>query len=197
MTIDDKQQFSYASEYLDTDQLDFYLSHHNQRKNRLKIRIRHYLDTDTRFLEIKEKNNRGTTSKTRHEINGYLEDDLIAEHVEGLEKLEESGFGKKLFSQFDRITLVNESLSERLTIDTNLSFRSIEDDKIAYKNLVVFELKQLKSDRYSTFYNALKTMKIRPKSFSKYCLGISNLYDIKQNRFLQQQREITKIENYA
>ena len=197
LTIDGLNQFEYSSEYLDTENLDLYLSHHNQRKNRMKIRIRHYMDTGSKFLEIKKKNNRGTTSKIRHHINGHEEKDFIDEHLKELTSKLDEELSKKLFTQFKRITLVNEDKTERLTIDRELSFVSVDGQTAEYNNLVIFELKQEKTNNHSIFMSTMRKLKIRQKSFSKYCLGISDLYNIKQNRFIQQRREITKIENYA
>ena len=197
LTINELNQFKYSSEYLDTEDLELNLSHHNQRKNRMKVRIRHYVDTNNKFLEIKKKDNRGTTSKIRHYINGHDESEFVDQHIQELSTRLSDQLEKKLFTRFDRITLVNKERTERLTIDRNLEFIANTGVSIEYNNLVVFELKHERNTRHSIFMGAMKKLKIRPKSFSKYCLGISDLYDVKQNRFIQQRREITKIENDA
>lgn len=155
------------------------------------------MDTGSKFLEIKKKNNRGTTSKIRHHINGHEENEFVDEHLKDLSSKFVDELSKKLFTQFKRITLVNEDKTERLTIDRGLKFVSSDGQKVEYKNLVIFELKQEKTNNHSIFMSTMRKLKIRQKSFSKYCLGISDLYNIKQNRFIQQRREITKIENYA
>ena len=197
LTIDNKNIFKYESQYYDTDQMEFYLAHHNQRKGRYKVRTRHYLDTQTKFFEIKKKDHKNTTSKMRRIIDGHNESTLLEQCIQSIDQLNGKHLNKTITTTFNRITLVSEDLKERLTIDSDLSFYSPDQLSIRYKKLIVYELKQGKLNRQSDFSQYLRQLKIRPRSFSKYCLGVSELYNIKHNRFLQQRRAISKIEDYA
>jgi hypothetical protein len=67
LTINNKRHFSYKTLYYDTHDMMLYNVHHNGRLNRYKIRHRSYLDTNTGFLEVKFKNNKGRTIKERIE----------------------------------------------------------------------------------------------------------------------------------
>ena len=61
--------FEYKNTYFDTPKYHFYLTHHNRKLNRKKIRTRSYVNSDKHFLEIKQKTNKGRTVKTRKEIS--------------------------------------------------------------------------------------------------------------------------------
>ena len=69
--IDNKRVATYDTMYYDTPTLDMYLRHHNRQLVRQKIRVRHYLDTEQTFLEIKRKNNKGRTKKKRIVVPGF------------------------------------------------------------------------------------------------------------------------------
>ncbi len=117
----------YATQYLDTPEMDMFVMHQNGKLNRQKIRIRSYVDSQISFLEVKNKNNKGRTRKIRipveishvdsiNDLNPNIE--FLKEHslYESL-KLEPS-----LANSFNRITLVNNRETERITIDLNLTF---------------------------------------------------------------------------
>jgi hypothetical protein len=60
----------YRTLYYDTDQLEMYMAHQDGRRTREKIRMRDYLDSHLTFLEVKDKNNKGRTSKKRIRFDG-------------------------------------------------------------------------------------------------------------------------------
>jgi len=79
LSIDGVERSNYLNVYFDTDGFNYYLMHHNGKLNRVKVRHRHYVDTATAFIELKFKNNKGRTLKTRIQAN--LDADIaIAEH---------------------------------------------------------------------------------------------------------------------
>jgi hypothetical protein len=93
------------------------------------------------------------------------------------------------------MTLVNKYFSERVTIDTNLSFRLQGKEKKLDK-LIVIEIKQEGKRLNTTINKALKSMSILPTNFSKYCIGITNTLDnIKSNRFKEINLKINKLNN--
>ena len=55
----------YNSLYYDTPDFQLYFTHHRGKSGRYKIRFRSYNDTKLFFLEIKHKNNKGRTDKSR------------------------------------------------------------------------------------------------------------------------------------
>jgi hypothetical protein len=190
---------SYQSQYFDDNKLSFYSAHHSGRPNRYKVRIRKYVESNLLFLEIKHKF-KGRTIKKRIEV-----DDFKSTFSNDMNKfIADSSITKStllptLENSFHRITFVNKTRNERLTLDFDLKFTR-EDSSKEYKNLVIAELKQEKIDRLSPFFVMMKNRIIRPYSLSKYCLGTIELYKqekIKMNRFKRKYLYLQKIENHA
>ena len=72
---------------------------------------------------------------------------------------------------FDRITLVNHGMTERLTIDLNLRFHNLETEGEASMDfLAIVELKR-DGHHPSPMHDLLIRMHVHPGGFSKYCIG--------------------------
>jgi hypothetical protein len=176
-TIENKTVAEYGTQYIDTDALDFYNMHQNGKLNRQKIRIRSYLDSARSFLEVKNKSNKGRTSKKRVET-AFSRITAVSELHDGLQFLESnslfpcSRLKPVMENAFRRMTFVNNSATERITIDTGLKFKNyITDREFSADKLVVLELKQ-DGRSISDFREILTDMRIHTQSFSKYCTGI-------------------------
>ena len=176
----------------------FYHQHHNEKRDRFKVRFRKYDATNNLFFEIKKKNNQDRTIKNRISVKKIridLEDsemNLITKTIsKSMKKL-----SQKLIIEFNRITLANNSLTERLTIDINLSVKNGTDVKL-FDQLVITEIKQNKYNPKSDFIQILREMRIPEMRFSKYCMGILHIYNkkIKYNRFKPKLTQINKILN--
>lgn len=194
LEVDGKRIMNYSSLYLDTNDFQFYHDHHNGKVNRLKIRQRKYVDSNLTFLEIKQKNGKGETNKSRIKIDDF-QLDLSTKSKEFIEKVTEHQFKLQpsLWNNFNRITLVNLPDNERVTIDLQLSY-TIGKKESDFEKLVIIEVKQGKLDRNSAIIQTLKNCRYNPYSISKYCIGIINLYDkIKYNRFKKKQLKVNKI----
>ena len=101
--------------------------------------------------------------------------------------------GEKLIIKFNRITLANNNLTERLTIDVNLSVQNGYNKKL-FDQLVISEIKQNKYNPKSDYIQILRNMGIPEMRFSKYCIGIIHIYKkIKYNRFKPKLIQINKI----
>ena len=185
----------YQSEYYDTPDFYFFRRHQNGKKNRLKIRKRRYVESDISFLEVKFKSNKGRTEKDRMkipELNIELTQDNI-QYIQNTSHFEEE-LEPKLMNSFERITLVDQDLPERITIDCNLAFE-MSNGILRIPDLVIVEAKQERQNRHSVFLSALKKRLIRPESISKYCLGVALLTDEKSNMFKEKIRRIKKLTN--
>lgn len=185
----------YESLYFDTRNMDLYLYHHNERMNRFKVRYRRYINSDLSFFEVKFKNNKERTIKTRvkrkkieHQISGSAK-----ELLENDSWLKAEQLVPALWVYYSRITLVSKSLDERLTIDVGLTFR--QDDCIKrFDELVIAELKQDKFNRSSNFAKEMINHRIPERSMSKYCFGVTQIYpEIKQNLFKPKILNLKKI----
>ena len=65
LEISGKRFAEYHTLYYDTKKLDLYMHHQNGGLNRYKVRHRTYVDSQLGFLEVKFKNNKERTKKTR------------------------------------------------------------------------------------------------------------------------------------
>ncbi|GHU66096.1 VTC domain-containing protein [Bacteroidia bacterium] len=201
--INDKRIAPYCTQYFDTPRLDMFVMHQNGKLNRQKIRIRSYIDSNLSFLEVKNKNNRGRTSKVRvpiqqSHLNSINELDDEKQFLEKNSIFDSDNLVPVLGNNFKRITLVNNRKTERITIDVDLSFTNYKTEKEkSLDKLMILELKQ-DGWKHSDFRDILNRMRIKKISFSKYCIGtfltnpkINTINpEIKYNRF---KRKITRI----
>ena len=196
LQIDQERLMKYSTLYFDSQNKKCFKDHHNGKLNRYKIRMRKYLVSDICFLEIKKKNNLGITNKIRRQIKDF-ETDLNLESKEFItnSNINNLFLEPSLYNNFSRMTFVNKSEAERLTIDVDLSFSFGAKEK-KFEKLVVIEVKQEGKRLNTTINRVLKSMSILPTNFSKYCIGISNTLDnIKSNRFKEINLKINKLNN--
>ena len=195
LEINNDVLFIYENTYFDTDDFLFYNQHHNEKRERYKVRFRKYSSNRNTFFEIKIKNNKNRTVKKRlmvDEMNGCLGEREI-ELVSDIIGLPPNQLTTKLNIQFTRMTLADNSFSERLTIDTNLSVQNGTSSKI-FNQLVISEIKQKKYNPKSNFIQILRCLKIPEMRFSKYCMGMLHVNkEIKYNRFKPKLLQINKI----
>jgi hypothetical protein len=162
----------YTTVYYDTTDVDMFNEHQHGRAVRQKIRIRTYESTGVRFLEIKRKNNKGRTKKKRIEVQEVS----VAEHADFIaqnSRYTTDNLQSKLQNHFNRITLVNKAMTERLTIDTDLSFHNmLTGNDYSLENLAIIELKR-DGMCASPILEKLKVLRIHSSGFSKYCMGMA------------------------
>jgi VTC domain len=196
LEVNGERESKYETLYYDSENFLFYRRHHAGKKNRYKIRKRKYVESNLTFLEVKFKTNKDRTIKDRTKLP-MIEEALEAKASSFI--LSETGinedFVPKLWNSFTRMTFVDESIPERLTIDFNLSFHYGES-RVSLPNIVICEVKQSKQNRHSPFMQQLKARLIRPESISKYCIGVALVYpEIKSNSFKEKLLKIRKLEN--
>ena len=186
-----KRVATYDTVYYDTDGLEMYLRHHDQQLTRRKVRIRTYLDTGAEFLEIKKKNNRGRTKKKRIDYKEDTAAEFIAKHT----PYNWSELHPAERTAFERITLVNNAKTERLTMDFNLRFEAMDSHEQATLGpLVIIELKR-DGLKPSKMQHILRDMRIFPMKISKYCIGVTmTIPTVKHNRFKE---KLIKLHKYA
>ena len=201
LEIDGKRIFGYLNTYYDSEDFTHYLAHHNGKLNRFKIRRRTYLDTDTSFLEVKFKNNKKRTLKSRVQL--APEERRLSEEASHF--LARSGLEDHLSlhpvqtGSYHRIALASEERSERLTIDCNLAFHDLTEKRsFAVGPWVVLELKQARMNRTGPFFSWARENGMRKSSFSKYCMGVyfTGSQSLKRNNFHSIARKL-KIEPTA
>ncbi|MBI9054344.1 MAG: polyphosphate polymerase domain-containing protein [Bacteroidales bacterium] len=195
--INNDRIFNYESLYFDTPDLKTFFDHHQGKRLRYKIRFRKYVDTGNAFLEIKKKKNYIRTDKKRTELEfaPIISDehlDFLKEHIQ----VPEAGFHPSIWTIFNRITLAGRDHLERITIDTNISFKDENSKTINLPNMAIVEVKRNRTGDISPFTQILKDLRIRPFGISKYVLGNVLLSpDIKHNRFHKKVVTVNKICN--
>ncbi|MBO6169103.1 MAG: polyphosphate polymerase domain-containing protein [Bacteroidales bacterium] len=189
---------SYDTLYYDTPGLDMFIKHHNRRLVRQKIRTRIYIASGLAFLEIKRKNNQGRTKKKRipippGEFKTVISDPSAAKYIETKSEYSPTVLTPALETIFRRITLVNPGMTERVTIDTCLSFNNPRNGhEGSLRNGVIIELKQ-EGHAWSEMKRILLDHRVKPIKVSKYCIGTTlTSPDIKSNRFKLKVRRIEK-----
>ena len=186
----------YQSLYLDTPDHEMYLMHHNGKLNRYKVRIREYKESHDFFFEIKFKDNHRVTTKKRIQIGPGLNyhTDEIRKFMSRNTTYAPEMLEPKLFSSFERITLVNINLRERITIDVNPTW-FFDNRQRSLPQIVILELKSAKTSNSAGFGYLLREARILPHRLSKYCTGTVLLYpEIKHNRFKSKLLHLEKIE---
>ncbi|MGQ1948342.1 polyphosphate polymerase domain-containing protein [Geofilum sp. OHC36d9] len=177
--IQQRRIANYHTTYWDTPDFRLYYAHINGKLNRCKVRVRTYVDTFQHFLEVKSKSNKGRTNKIRIpvEIALALEASDFCFLHQQMPDFPVGTLQPVLNNQFFRITLVSCAMDERLTIDFNLSFSrpdGLKDLKVS--PLVIIELKQDKNVN-SPIASILLENRVKATGLSKYCLGVSQLYE--------------------
>jgi hypothetical protein len=175
LEIAGQREFFYKTVYFDTPDLMFYIQHVTGKLNRTKVRIRTYESNGLTFLEVKQKSNKGRTSKSRLEKEpgdmNHIEqsreflDELISPAAALLKPV--------INTAFTRITLVSLERAERITIDYNIGWNNLKGDSVRMPFLAIAEIKSDKSTSMSPFFEQLKALGIRRTGFSKYATGMA------------------------
>ena len=195
LNIEGVRNFTYENTYFDTDDFLFYQQHHNEKRNRFKVRFRKYSTTEDCYFEIKMKNNKNRTIKNRMQVDGMnnILGDTENQLIEKITGLSPKNLNPKISILFSRITLADNEYNERLTIDTGLSVKNGKNSMI-FDQLVISEIKQKKYNPKSDYIQTLRNLKIPEMRFSKYCMGMLHVYKkIKYNRFKPKLIQINKI----
>lgn len=194
LTFENSRFTQYSNLYFDSPDFDCYIQHHNGKLNRRKYRMREYRSSGVCFLEIKHKSNKGRTIKSRMQIPS-IEESFSEESLAFLRNQTgvDLDLQPKLWTNFSRITLVDNNASERITIDCGLEFRAGQQ-RSTLPGVVIAEVKQERASRNSEIRRQLHQQKVRPLRVSKYCLGTMLLNpQLKSNRFKPKLRAIRKI----
>ena len=191
LEIGNHRLMTYRSLYFDTSDLLFYQMHHNGLNNRIKVRKRLYVESELSFLEVKIKNLKGRTTKSRIVTDEFSED--LSENEQNFitkTTCRELDLKCSITNRFNRFTLVDRSMQERVTIDLNLGYNNESFEP----KLAVIELKQGHLNRKSPLFQTLRNHGYFPYAFSKYCIGLAQSnQDLKQNLFKPKFRKIHQL----
>lgn len=190
---------SYETLYYDTPGLDCLEDHRRGRRPRFKIRVRHYLDREKSFLEIKKKNAAERTEKQRRVVtfreSGLSDEDrrFVDQHC----PIPARDIEPAMWTLFERVTLLGLRTEERLTADFGVSFQH-DESKTEIPGVVILEIKQARFAARSPIMMALRRYGLRPLSISKYCAGMSMLRtQVRLRRYMPRLRAIERIHSAA
>ncbi len=203
LEINGRKIFSYDNIYMDTKDYLFYKQHQEKKKTRTKVRTRYYVNSNLAFFEFKQKR-KWVTNKYRYDFPSEEHGFMTRWKKRFFEWVWQSIYENKkipkitpsIETKYERITLVKNDWSERLTIDYNVRTVDLRDKnhkEVDLKNLVIVESKSL-SKKCSSSKIMKKHWHKKTKSCSKYSLwviysGLAKKYDT----FADTMRQIKKI----
>ena len=191
--IDGKIILPYFTRYFDTADCEMYHRHLHGKMPRKKIRIREYVASETKFLEVKRKSNKGRTDKKRIPADN-LSDEECAAFILAKADYAVDSLLPQIENRFNRLTLVNRDMTERLTIDMGLRFHNtVTGIDCDLSGLVIIELKR-DGKAASPVSDILLRLRIQPSGFSKYCMGMALTNpNVKSNLFKPRLRRFRKM----
>lgn len=182
LEIDGRRQSRYESVYFDTPDLITYRMCVQQRRRRVKVRTRCYLDSGVSFLEAKTRQGDDTTVKRRIPHEGADTAHLGPEgRLYAAEALREvglsgslaSGLRPTLVTRYRRATLLGPDGDHRVTLDTDLSWSEPGGPVTAPPRMVIVETKTTGAP--SQIDRLMWGAHLRPTSISKFATGLAAL----------------------
>lgn len=182
LEIADHRLFDYDSTYFDTADHVAYRLTAQRRRRRFKIRTRRYVTTGTCFLEVKTKDGRGNTVKSRMSYasadHAFLTaagraftSDILREHGHQYSLADQLQAG--VTSGYRRATLLLPEGS-RATVDTDLHWHHGPHRHATLTDHVIIESKSI--GRVSSLDRALWRAGHRPTGISKFGTGTAMLH---------------------
>lgn len=169
---------AYDSIYFDTSDLRMFREHRRGKLVRQKIRTRVYLGSGLCFLEVKKKNNHSRTRKKRvgvppDDFQDFREDPEACLWLASHSCYQSGEIFPSVETMFNRITLVNNNLTERLTIDISVTFKNLRtSSEASLGTAAIIEIKQ-DGRLGSKMKDILLKHRVKPMRVSKYCLGVA------------------------
>lgn len=201
LEIQGTRSFEYRTVYFDSFDRRSYHDHHQGRRRRAKVRVRHYVDAGSTFAEVKLKDRRGITVKQRLPLETdnlfHLTDQAIDFVHQSYRDLYAKEFAYELRPVlavvYKRITLVANAGGERMTIDSALSFSAGEKDVAVSPDIFIVETKSANGNGLAD--KVFRALHQHPMEHcSKYCVGTALLHeDVKSNRFRPAIKKLTKM----
>jgi hypothetical protein len=175
---------TYNTVYFDTPERLLYHNHRRGRMPRHKVRVRHHVERRLSFLEIKCKTGDSRTRKARTERPfGALAFDSDAEaFVAGSCPVAPDLLVPQVWMTFRRITLVGNDIDERVTIDCDLGVAAGQQSR-QLPGVAVVEVKQARHRNDTASIRALRSLHLRERAFSKYCIGTALLEPVRSHAF--------------
>lgn len=182
LEIDGCRAARYETVYFDTPDLLAYRMCVQQRRVRLKLRTRSYVDSGTTYLEAKTRRGDDTTVKERIEYEWADRDELTGPGHDyaadafaalGLDATRADGLEPALVTRYRRSTLLAPDGDGRITVDSDLGWALPDGAELNLPHLVIVETKS--SGRATAMDRELWRAGSRPVAVSKYATGLAAL----------------------
>ena len=196
LSVNEQRLNRYRTLYFDTPDFQLYRLHVTGRADLYKVRSREYMDSHLSFLEVKHKTRKDRTVKTRIRTEQPIlwMNTGAEEWLDQVIPYDSRLLEPKLWNTFTRITLVDHNRSERVTVDVNLKFYT-EDREVSLDGIAIVEVKRDGRNQESLFFQQMRLRRVQPQGFSKYCIGVSMLYeDVKKNTM---KRKLLRLEKMS
>ena len=149
-----------------------------RRPTRFKVRIRSYVDSGLTLLEVKRKDGRSKTVKSRHPVATGEELSCLTPSMRAFVNAEvDTGLTDRLCiaatTRFNRTTAVDTVVGARYTIDRDVRADTPDGHIASLTEAAVVETKS--SGVPTPLDRFLWSQNIRPASFSKYCTAMAIL----------------------
>jgi VTC domain len=198
LEIDARRDFVYETCYFDDPERRSFHDHQQGRRQRMKVRVRRYVDAALCFVEVKLKDKRGVTIKKRLRCDpssfGTL-DEAGRAHVESAYR---DLYGREfdqplepvLWMSYSRTTLVAKEGGERMTIDSGIRFDGAGAGQATDDDVFIVETKSSNGNGLAD--RVLRGLHQHPTNgCSKYCVGMSVTGAVARfNRFLPALRKL-------
>ncbi len=184
----------YESVYFDTLDRALFHAHRRGLRPRCKVRVRHHLDRELTFLEIKRKERSGRTVKDRLALPfgqvalGPRELTFIEAHA----PLDSDCLLPRLSISFRRLTLLGRDINERVTIDRDFMVKAGTHSE-QLDRIVIAEVKQPRFVNHVGAVAALRSINAFEEALSKYCLGTILVAPVCANVFKPAMRAVERL----
>ncbi|HIW91734.1 MAG TPA: polyphosphate polymerase domain-containing protein [Candidatus Corynebacterium avicola] len=199
LQIDGRTAHGYRSVYFDTPDLRSFRMAAHPRRYKFKLRTRTYLDSGESFLEFKAAGPRGVTAKSRFELTGAdataahddrLSPDAVAWADDLLDQVRPDHgspvhadeLTPVMWGTYHRTTYLLPDGEGRSTVDTDLTWKGVDTDRLERPGMVIVETKS--GNRPSTMDRLLWRSGHRPTKISKFGTGMAALHpELPHNRW--------------
>jgi VTC domain len=204
LEINGQRTFNYDTCYFDSPDFECYRDHHRGRRQRIKVRIRNYVESDLCFVEVKLKDKRGETIKKRlahdpsrsQELDGRAIDFVQSCHSSLYKRAFPYQLERAMDMRYKRVTLVAKDGGERMTIDNKLCFMSGSSTQHVGDDKFIVETKSANGNGIAD--KVLRSLHRHPsKHCSKYCTATAMMNaDVKSNNFKMVMRKLVPPTRY-
>lgn len=188
------QLATYHTVYFDTLGRQMYENHRRGRLPRHKVRVRHHVERQLSFLEVKYKtaDTRVTKARVGRPFGEVTLDGEAGAFLTDCCPFPPDALLPRLWMTFRRITLVGNEVDERVTIDSDLEF-SADMVRNRVPGVIVAEVKQGRYRNDSPSIRVLRALRVRERAFSKYCIGTALLAPVRSQVFQHTLRFVDRL----